>query len=149
MGTHPLRSAPVLVRDLGDRRILPKPKLKPKIPVEKKHIKYRWSLRMYKYFHPTLYNGYHCLSMPGLKMIHIGKGVPIRYGPLLFVWCLHKFCYSEKSIIFASNCLLYPAIAVKFPESMIITQKQCQYPHVFWFDSIYIYFHHSDHTIAS
>ena len=33
----------------------------------------RWSLGMDKYFHPTLYNGWNYLSMPGFKLNHVSK----------------------------------------------------------------------------
>ena len=37
---------------------------------------HRWSLGMYKLFHPTLYDGYNHLSMLRLKLIHVSKRGP-------------------------------------------------------------------------
>ena len=34
---------------------------------------HRWSLRMDKWFHPTLYTGCDYISMQGLKLIHVSK----------------------------------------------------------------------------
>ena len=41
---------------------------------------FRWSLRMDKKFHPTLYNGCNYLSMLGLKLTHASKIGLMAYG---------------------------------------------------------------------
>ena len=70
-----------------------------------------WSLGKDKQFHPTFYNGSNFLSMPGLKLIHVGKGGHRQlyewFSPSVCLPHLHVVHYVPSSYhhhIFSSYC---------------------------------------------
>ena len=70
---------------------------------------HNWSLRMYKQFHATLYNGCNYLSMLGLKLIDVSKRGPdiiSQVGSIRHVvnWVTH-ICISKLTITGSDNGL--------------------------------------------